>query len=182
MPCSEAGGGGGCPANPCRQRKFTRGAPVPGSPRCGAERGRPLLSTQGGRLCAALPGCHRNEQWAVGGWGRRRCGGGEAGAWGWGAGSCSSGAVASRARARRRGPGEPSPKPDARCPRPARCHGVGDQPARPTLVWPSSGSKRPPVLSLVPSWAQVGDGGGCLEKSVWRVGTQRPCLSAGCTW
>lgn len=60
----------------------------------------------------------------------------------------------------------PSPEPDARRPRPARCHGAGDQPALLTLAWPSRGSKRPPVPSLVPSRAQVGYGGSgevCVE-------------------
>lgn len=57
-----------------KRQRDARCASVPGSPRRGAERGRPLPSTQGGHLCAALPGCHRNEQRAVGGWGRRRVG------------------------------------------------------------------------------------------------------------
>lgn len=163
-----------------KRQRDARCASVPGSPRRGAERGRPLPSTQGGHLCAALPGCHRNEQRAVGGWGRRRVGkrgGGRTGAWGQGAGSCSSGAVASRARTRRRGPrghGAPSPAPG---PGPTCHHGAGGQAALPALAWPSQGSKSSPVPSLVPSRAQVGDGD--LEKSAWRVGTERSCLSAG---
>lgn len=116
---------------------------------------------------------------AVGGWGRRRVGkgGGRTGAWGQGAGSCSSGAVASRARTRRRGPrghGAPSPAPG---PRPTCHHGAGGQAALPALAWPSQGNKSSPVPSSVPSRVQVGDG--VLEKSAWRVGTERPCLPAG---
>lgn len=173
MPCREAGsqGGGVRPRVLAAKRRDARCGSLRGSPRRGAERGRPLPSTQGGHLCAALPGCHRNEQRAVGGWGRRRVGKGEAGAWGQGAGSCSSGAVASRARARRRGPRGRSPEPGARPP-PHCHHGAGDQPAPPALAWPSRGSQSPPVPSVVPSQAQVGDGD--LEKSAWRAGTQRP--------
>lgn len=103
--------------------------------------------------------------------------GGRTGAWGQGAGSCSSGAVASRARTRRRGPrghGAPSPAPG---PGPTCHHGAGGQAALPALAWYSQGSKSSPVPGLVPSRAQVGDGD--LEKSTWRVGTERSCLSAG---
>lgn len=147
-PAGEAGGRGGSDKG---------GLACAGSPqRRGAERGRPLPSTQEGHLCAALPGCHRNEQRAVGGWGRRRVGKGEAGAWGRGAGSRSSGAVASRARARRRGPRGRSPEPGAR--RPPRL--------------PPRGSESPPVPSLVPSGAQVGDGD--LEEPAWRAGPSAP--------
>lgn len=176
-----ADGGGECATEGAGSEKTTRCEmrSVHGSPRRGAERGRPLPSTQGGHLCAALPGCHRNEQ-RGGGWLGKEAGrevGGRTGAWGQGAGSCSSGAVASRARTRRRGPrghGAPSPAPG---PRPTCHHGAGGQAALPALAWPSQGNKSSPVPSSVPSRVQVGDG--VLEKSAWRVGTERPCLPAG---